>query len=508
MDQSLHHPGRTLLVALGLGVCADWLFYDRWLGLSAPLFVLLCLLALAGLSMNEERLPRLANLWPGAAALFFAGCLALRDEPLLSALNLVAVLALLLLVAHYQVQSLPRVPIGRVLERSLYAMGAMSFRPVSLTTRGMRSLPVGTTQVYRLAPVARGVLLALPIFLVFGGLLMAADSVFASYVLDLGRFNIPFDAGSALLHELSVCFFAYVCAGGLQVALLDNLPTLASLEAPPALPSEGDTQRLEAARSWRFLGFTEAFTVLTLVDLLFAGFVLVQAAYLFGGMNTLDRTGMTYADYARRGFFELLLVAGLSLGLVLLMALFTKRAERTQLRLFNGASVALVVLVVGILASAFQRMLLYEQAYGFTRLRLYTHSFMIWLAVVLVVCLVAVLRNRLWLFVSGSLATALVYLALLNVINPDALIVRENVARFQQTGSIDAYYLAGLSSDALPVIAASLGQLDDASRAEFAQMLPDRLAELERGDAYGGWPSWHAARSAAIHALRPLYSGK
>jgi hypothetical protein len=243
------------------------------------------------------------------------------------------------------------------------------------------------------------------------------------------------------------------------------------------------------------------------VDVLFSGFMLVQVAYFFGGMDTLDRTGMTYAIYARRGFFELLTVTSLSLGLLWMLTLLTRRTHRWRRRLFNGASAALIGLMLGLLASAFQRMLLYEQAYGYTHLRLYTYSFMIWLAVALLIFLVALLRNQLRIFTVGCIATGLIYLALLNVINPDTLIVRENIARYQISRKLDTEYIASLSADAIPTLVSSLGKLDSVSRADLDPQLRQKLDVLQQVATEQSWPSWHVARSQALWRLREVYGG-
>src|SRR4051794_2332338 len=113
---ALRYPTRLLLVALALGVCADQLFYGRALGISAPLFVVLGLAALASLGAAEERAPTRANLWLGASALFFALCVAWRTAPALMVFNVLAVFGLLLLlVANYRGVALERLPGARAL---------------------------------------------------------------------------------------------------------------------------------------------------------------------------------------------------------------------------------------------------------------------------------------------------------------------------------------------------------------------------------------------------------
>src|SRR3954463_6925303 len=128
--RTLHHPSRLLLAALALGVCADQLFYGRWLGGSAPLFLALGLGALASLAASEQRAPTRANLWLGGAALFFALCLAWRDAPALVLLNLLVLFGLLvLLAANYRGDSLARLPGLRALAQLFVTPIEISLRP-------------------------------------------------------------------------------------------------------------------------------------------------------------------------------------------------------------------------------------------------------------------------------------------------------------------------------------------------------------------------------------------
>ncbi|GAB4207458.1 MAG: hypothetical protein OHK0022_35710 [Roseiflexaceae bacterium] len=503
MQPSLRSPQLVFVLALALGVCADRLFIGRWLGISVVLFVGALLLVLVGLGRHEGAAPTRANLWLGGAALLFAGLVAVRDNPLLVTLNVLAVLGLLLLqAALYRGPALSKLSAGQTLLSAINAVLNITYRAVPLTGQAIQAMPLQRGQLGAVIPLARGLALSVPVLLVFGGLLVSADTVFASYVNGIFNFDFDWDVDIASLigHTMVALGVAWACAGGLVVALTGA----AAPALPKELPAEGDTQRLAALpTSWRFLGWVEALTVLSLVDLLFAVFMMIQGAYLFGGMNTLERTGMTFAEYARRGFFELLTVACLALALLWCLALFTKR-DKQQTRIFNLASGAMVVLVIGMLLSAFQRMLLYEQAYGFTELRVYTLSFMIWLAVVLGLFLVALVRDRPRVFVLGSFVTALVYLALLNLANTDALIVRANVARYEQTGKLDAWYLTTLSADAVPDLAAAYSRVDPSSQELLREHFQWRRARLQEEQERQGWPAWRLARSRALAALNQM----
>lgn len=498
----LRYPLTLLTVAIGLGLCADLLFYGRIPGISAPIFVALLLAALAWLSRAENRLPTKGHYWLGVAALFFAVLIAVRASPLLIVLNCMATLGLLLLhVTLYRSESLRRLESWRIALGSVIAALESALLPAPLAFSQVGRLGKLSVHSRLLLIVGRGTLLALPALLVFSGLLAMADSIFASYMIDLFSLQLPFNLAVLGNHIGLTIGFGWAVAGGLIVALHGH--GTGELLGPYEMPAEGDTQRLRPINRLRFLGCGEALTVLVLVDILFGAFMLIQGAYLFGGLDTLERTGMTFADYARRGFFELVAVAFLALGLLWTLALVARREQVWERRAFNSASGAMVVLLLGMLISAALRMWLYEQAYGFTWLRLLTHSWMAWLSVVLVLFLVALVRNRPRIFSMGVPVAAAIYLATLNLINPDAIIVRQNIARFHETGDLDTYYLSRLSADAAPDLVAALPEVAfyRQSIVDHLAWERDQLADLNRHD---GWPGWNFGRANALWVLRDM----
>src|SRR3989344_3441325 len=126
----------------------------------------------------------------------------------------------------------------------------------------------------------------------------------------------------------------------------------------------------------------ESSILLGSVNVLFFVFILVQFAYLFGGEGNISAQGFTYAEYARRGFFELIAVSIISLLLLLAIEKYIIKENENHARGFKILSTALVIQVILIMVSAFTRLTLYEEAYGFTILRFYSHAFIILLAAV------------------------------------------------------------------------------------------------------------------------------
>jgi hypothetical protein len=184
------------------------------------------------------------------------------------------------------------------------------------------------------------------------------------------------------------------------------------------------------------------------VNALFALFLVAQATALFGGHAYLQRTtGLTYADYVHEGFGQLTVATILTLTVVAWAARKATPGRRRDLALG-----VLCVMTIVVVVSALHRMDLYEQAYGFTRLRLLVSVFEGWLGVVLLLVLATgVVRARRWL-VPVAVRLGAVGLLGLALVNPDLYIAQHNLARTDATTPIDYQYLSQLSADAAPAL--------------------------------------------------------
>jgi hypothetical protein len=252
------------------------------------------------------------------------------------------------------------------------------------------------------------------------------------------------------------------------------------------------------------LGTAESVTVLVALDLLFAGFVALQATYLFGGGDTLAATGLTYAEYARRGFFELLAVA-LAIG-ALILALEGFVARRS--RIYLAAAIGLVVLTLVVLASAYLRLRLYQDAYGWTELRFYVLAAIAWLAIGAVGAIYAILTDRTAWLLHGMLVLSVAFGLAFNLIGPVRFVAEQNVARALNPelvapggrGGLDVWYLASLGDDAIPVLAEAASRLPAAAdRQSVAIALEDRAVYLSGTEH--AWQAWNLSRERARSLL-------
>jgi hypothetical protein len=275
-------------------------------------------------------------------------------------------------------------------------------------------------------------LVGLLLLVIFGALFAGADAAFAR-VLD-----------AALPTVNGVTIFRWIWGFGLLGVAVLAASFLAF--APPALDGHPGRRRVRRIE-W-------ALPIGALV-VLFAAFVTVQTTVLFGGHDYVQQTsGLTYAEYARSGFWQLLVVTILVVGVMAVAGRLAPRetpADRLWIQVLLGL---LCLFTLVIVASALSRMWAYEQAYGFTQLRLLVSVCELWLgAVVLLIMIAGInLKDRSRWLPGAVVATAVAALIGIAVLNPDRFIAERNVSRYAASGNIDIAYLSGLSADAVPAL--------------------------------------------------------
>jgi len=431
--------------SLILGWLFDFLFWGAAPGLNFAMYVLLCLAGGFFLLKVDGQRPARRTLWLLLPTLFFAAMTFLRAEPLTVFLSLVFTLF------SMGVMTLTFLG-GRWLEYSLadYVYGflrlvwSMAARPLMFNLE-VRREPMERhlrRARYSLWPLLRGLVIALPIVALFAALLASADVIFARRLDELIRFfrleNLP----EYIFRLAYILVAAYLLAGVfLHAAWQSRDETLLGKERALFAP---------------FLGFTETVIVLGGVIVLFTAFGVIQFQYLFGGQANIRLEGYTYSEYARRGFGELVVVAFFSLVLIVGLNAVGQRESEARRGIYSGLNVALAAWVMVMLASAYQRLSLYENAYGYSRLRAYTHVALVWIGLLFIAVVVLEIMRRPRVFAVASLLASMGFTASLALLNVDGFIARENIRRAAQGQGLDVPYLASLSADAVPVLAEML----------------------------------------------------
>ena len=378
--------------------------------------------------------------WLALAALMIGTGFVWRASPELRALNLAA-FATLVVIATFSLRGVsPRgryaVEYARAAAVTALSAATSGFRLALVDIRDGTSASVPSRR--RAAGIAWGLLLAVPFVLVFGSLFAEADGVFR-HAVDVLRVDLLSDAVARGVHAV---FFGALAAGFLRESFIASPPgSSPAREASPALA-------------------VPVVTALSVVATLFLAFVAVQVRYLFGGDEQVQAiAGLTYAEYARKGFFELAWASALVLPMLMGAEWAVRGAPRGERRAAGVASLVVLALLAIIMASAVVRLRLYVTEYGLTGDRFYAAAALGYLALVCVWFAITALRAQPARFAFGATAIAFATLATLHVVNPDAFIVRHNLAR-DNARTFDGEYAATLSADAATELRLGLAQFD------------------------------------------------
>ena len=166
-------------------------------------------------------------------------------------------------------------------------------------------------------------------------------------------------------------------------------------------------------------------------------------------------------------------------------------------RVFRVLAGVQILLLFVIMASAFQRMRLYQAEYGLTEQRLYPTAFMGWLAVVFLWFAMTVLSGRRERFAFGAMVAGFLLIIVFQALNPDAFIARTNLARAKVGRSFDARYATRLSADAVPELVAALPNLNPQDRCNVASDILKRRPFPQASD----WRAWNWSRARASQVV-------
>ncbi|MGW5670887.1 DUF4153 domain-containing protein, partial [Micromonospora sp. NPDC003776] len=365
---------------------------------------------------------------------------------------------------------------GRLVRSILFGLVATpfaAFRGLPWVRRHITASPEAGTVRRVVGSIAATVL----VLLVFGALLASADAAFDEVLSAI----VPDVSGGSTFQGI----FLAVVGGLIAVAAVYTLaapPDLSTVDKPSA----------------RRLGLLEWAPAIGALTLLFAGFVVVQFAVLFGGQRHVQKVaGLSYSEYARSGFWQLLFVTLLTLAVLGGVSRWASRersAERTVLRVLLGLLSALSVVIV---VSALSRMWTYQKVYSFTGERIFVMAFELLLGAVFLMILAAGVRWQGRWIPGTTVALAVAMLLGLAVLNPEDYAARRNIVRYEQAGKIDAWYLRALSADATP----ALSELPDPVRRCTLSWI---AKDLKQPDP---WYAWNLGRYRARQTLDRLGKG-
>ena len=306
-----------------------------------------------------------------------------------------------------------------------------------------------------------GVLISVPILLIIIPLLASADYVFNNYFENiLERLDKIFIEQSIkdTLNYILLFVFIFAFSFGFKYLFFRN-------------KDENRITNKEIEQTKISFDGTIFLTILVLVNIVYMVFCFVQIKYLFS-QNILP-DGFSYSQYARKGFAELVIVSIINYSILMISIICTKDLKRLGHKIRKILLFVLSIATFIMIYSSYYRMNLYENYYGYTRLRLVVYAFLLYEAIMIFLTLTNIITGKVKLF-KTAVVLAIIMFTTLNYINVDKIIVNENIKRYSVTNKIDIDYLLTLSYDSLPIIIEAKYDLDDYSKLRIDEHI-DRL---------------------------------
>ena len=491
------NPNKLWILALILGWLFDFLFWENPPGVNFAIFWTACLIGGFYLLLSEGLRPHRSTLLLIPLFGFFAAVTFIRAEPMTTFLAYTfTMFTLTIFTVTYLGGRWMQYTFADFISKAFSLMGSILVRPIGFAAESRKAQAEAGIQPskYNFMPIVRGLVIAVPVVMIFASLLASADVVFNQRLEDLVNVfkleNLP----EYIFRMIYILVIGYALGGIFLHASSASTDEKLVGEEKPLVPA--------------FLGFIESSIVLGSVVALFAVFVVIQFQYFFGGTNNINVEGYTYAEYARRGFGELVAVAFFALMMLLTLSGVTRRETELQRKFYSGLGITLVALLLVMLFSAYQRLNLYEAAYGFSRLRTYTHVFLVWIGLLLIATIVLEILHKERNFAFAMLIASFGFAASLPILNVDAFIVNQNIRREldgEVAVKLDSVYFVELSDDAIPPLVDALRSpsLPDSVHEKVTAALAciDYQRELQRNGREYSWQSFHFSRVNADKAL-------
>ena len=477
------------ILALVAGIIFDYLFFEKAIGVSYPLFVAVFYCVFWVASHKRVSFQIDFGWFLFIPILLLSAAFAIHSNPVLLARNSVLIPPLLLvqttlLVYGYEWSSVRCVSrfIGRLTDHISANVPKVLLELISLAKVVDR---IATEKRKTLKNIFIGLIISAPVLVVVIALLAEADTVFQNLIANALKplefiGSIPLAEHMGVIGIITVLLFGY-----LALVLKAKVERISE-------SAEKDSGAWDA---------TIVATVLVMVNAVYILFCAIQFTYLFGGEEVIRSIpDYTYAEYARRGFSELIVVTVINLSILLIGLRFTKNGGKLD-RLVLALRCLLVLCTVIMLYSAHLRLKLYEDAYGYTYARIFAHTFIGFLFTLFMLTLYKLWRRELPLLKAFAVAALLAYTTL-NYVNIDAIIAQRNIDRYFRTGKIDLDYLQELSYDAIPELT-RLSVVDNGDMAAKAEavLLRDKQAEL---NSESPWQSYNFSKAKAKRILSEI----
>ena len=479
--------GIIIGISAFLAILQSILFWNKEPGISVFIFVLACILYLIYvLSKNKKIVNKKALIFVIPIILLSSTYFIFNNE-LFNILNIFVIVALGIIMCVYLCK--PKTKWSEFLKKIGYVFGGM-FESVSdvIDTFKIPEDKKDNGSLEKVKKIGKSLLITIPIILVVLILLMSADQVFEGIFdkvfLDLSEV-LSLDGIIKLLSRLSVILITFLLCGGFIVNLVkDN--TMFTKE-------DEDTKI-----SVKFENLTINM-ILTILNIIYLIFSFIQITNLF--MNTSNDPNFDYSSYARQGFFQLMFVSFINF-VILTVANINKIEKTKNQKIYNKIMSLLIILfTLIIIVSAFYRMNLYQETYGYTYLRIFVDFVLITEGLISIPIIIRLLGKKIDVLKVSIVITSFMFV-ILNFMNIDNFIAEKNIDRYfddPKNSNFDMSYLCNLGTDATAQVTRLLKADDEyvVKRTENYLYEQKQSFNLEKMD----WQEYNISKNEAKEIL-------
>lgn len=436
-----------------LSIWHSFLFYGKELGLSVILFILPLLGITFYVLKKWDKIERIYGLFFIIPIILLSCCYFIYDNYFFKMLNVIVIPFLFLLM--YIITIRPSFKVFNLVKDcfALLLAGPLGcvFDVIEIVLESLFSfIKLSKNSKKRI----KSFLLILPVVIVILWLLISADMVFDSMIGDFfrgiyGTLEYYFSGNLFGRVILIVIIFLYI-SSTFYFIVLDYLDFV-----PDARIDEiNDSSKIVRKFKLDIDTIQMLFVVLSIIYVIF-DFIQIKSLMFHSVSSNIN-----YAEYARQGFFQLMFVSLINLGLILFSKKYYNCENKDKVRFLKVVSLLMIVLTFVIILSSFLRMNLYESQYGYTLLRLLVYITLITEIILLVPTSLYIIKNNYNILKAYMVILISVYV-IINFINVDKVIAIRNIKRYYDKKDIDIEYLENYSSDNLGELVKFYKKVDD-----------------------------------------------
>lgn len=344
---------------------------------------------------------------------------------------------------------------ARECEKDDYGLLCMIFSPIFRGALPNLTLSISSLFTFkpenrkRLGSIVVGILLAVPVLLVVVPLLISSDAAFSGFALKLIS-NIASSVLKILVTLIITPFIISYCF------------SLAKKEAEPL-----KRPQLRKAENAAIISF------LSVLSLCYLAYLFSQMAYFFSAFSGFlpEDYSFTVSSYARRGFFEMCVIAAINFVLIFVCRLFSERIDGKICAATKVLCTFIGFFTLVIIATALSKMFLYIKSFGMTEKRITTSAFMIFLGVTFIALMIKVFVSKIRVF-RVALISAATVLTVLGIFNINTVIADYNYTAYKNGSlkSIDVNAIYDLGEEGIPYLV-TLADDEDLNVANNAKRL-------------------------------------